>query len=83
MKIYPVRGEMGGSVEVRSVITSSNSSPINVTYRLLKVGANWKLYDMSVEGISLISSFRSQFADILSNGNMQKLLNKMSQHNAG
>jgi phospholipid transport system substrate-binding protein len=83
VKIYPVRGEMGNTVEVRSVITSSNSSPINVTYRLLKSGGNWKLYDMSVEGISLISSFRSQFADILANGNMQKLLNKLSQHNAG
>ena len=83
IKIYPARASAGNSVEIRSVITSSNSSPISVTYRLLKSGGNWKLYDMSVEGVSLISSFRSQFADILARGNMQDLLKKMSQHNAG
>lgn len=83
VKVYPVRGDMGNNVEVRSEITSSSSSPIKVSYRLIKVGGDWKLYDMSVEGISLISSFRSQFADILANGNMQDLLNKLSKHNEG
>ncbi len=81
VKVYPVRGDMGNNVEVRSEITSSSSSPIKVSYRLIKVGGDWKLYDMSVEGISLISSFRSQFADILASGNMQDLLNKLSKHN--
>lgn len=81
VKVYPVRGDMGNNVEVRSEITSSSSSPIKVSYRLIKVGGVWKLYDMSVEGISLISSFRSQFADILASGNMQDLLNKLSKHN--
>lgn len=83
VKIYPVRGNPGNNVEVRSVITSSSSSPISVSYRLTRTSSGWKLYDMSVEGISLISSFRSQFADILSNGNMQALLNRLSKHNAG
>src|SRR3990167_2807848 len=36
IKIYPARASAGNSVEIRSVITSSNSSPISVTYRLLK-----------------------------------------------
>lgn len=81
VKVYPVRGAAGNTVEVKSEITSSSSSPINVTYRLLRVGGVWKLYDMSVEGVSLISSFRSQFADILSNGSMQDLLNKLTKHN--
>lgn len=83
VKVFPVRGDAGNNVEVRSEITSPSSSPISVSYRLLKVGGNWRLYDMSVEGVSLISSFRSQFADILANGNMQSLLSRLSKHNAG
>lgn len=78
---FPVRGGAGSSVEVRSEITSSSSQPISVTYRLLKKGGAWKLYDMSVEGVSLISSFRSQFADILANGDMNDLLNRLGKHN--
>jgi len=80
---FPVRVRSGNTVEVRSEITSSSSSPISVTYRLLNNGGQWKLYDMSVEGVSLISSFRSQFAEILSNGNMDTLLKRLSKHNSG
>lgn len=81
VRFFPVRSGSGNSVEVKSEITSSSSQPISVTYRLLKKGGAWKLYDMSVEGVSLISSFRSQFADILANGNMNDLLNRLSRHN--
>ncbi len=82
VKFFPVRGG-GSTVEVKSEITSSSRPPISVSYRLLQSGGAWKLYDMSVEGVSLISSFRSQFADILARGNMNDLLAKLSKHNSG
>lgn len=79
---YPVRGGTeSGSVEVSSEITSPTTDPIRVTYRLLRKGSVWRLYDMSVEGVGLIESFRSQFADILSQGDMNLLLQRMSSHN--
>lgn len=82
VRFFPIRVRSGNSVEVRSEITSSSSPAISVTYRLLNSGGQWKLYDMSVEGVSLISSFRAQFADILANGNMDKLLARLSKHNS-
>ena len=84
VQFYPVRGgSQGSSVEVRSEIVGSDSSPISVTYRMVRSGGSWRLYDMSVEGVSMLSSFRSQFSDILSNGNMQQLLGRMTSHNSG
>jgi phospholipid transport system substrate-binding protein len=84
VEFYPIRGGVSGStVEVRSQITGSDSQPIQVTYRLLRSGGGWRLYDMSVEGVSMINSFRSQFADILANGNIEQLLTRMSSHNVG
>lgn len=80
---FPLRGNYQGArtIEVNSEINSSLHEPIRVNYRLVRVGNIWKLYDMSVEGVSLIASFRSQFADILAQGNMNQLLNRMSTHN--
>lgn len=80
---FPVRGNVNAmsTVEVNSEIVSSSAQPIKVTYRLIKLGSVWRLYDMSVEGVSLIESFRSQFADILANGNMATLLNALEKHN--
>lgn len=83
VQFFPVRGGYAGksSVEVRSNIVGSGSQPISVTYRMINTGGSWRLIDMSVEGVSLIQSFRSQFADILSRGNMDQLLNRISSHN--
>ena len=81
VKFYPARGGSGNNVEVSSDIISSQSSPIHVTYRLLRVGGEWRLYDMSVEGVSLIESFRAQFGSILASGNMDELISRMSGHN--
>ncbi|TAK77511.1 MAG: ABC transporter substrate-binding protein [Gammaproteobacteria bacterium] len=82
---YPIRGGYAGAntVEVNSEITGSNSQPINVSYRLVRAGSVWRLFDLSVEGVSMLESFRSQFADILESGTMDQLLQRMSEHNSG
>jgi phospholipid transport system substrate-binding protein len=82
IKFYPVRGGTGGNtLEVSSDIMSSQSQPIHVTYRLIRKGSSWKLYDMSVEGVDMLESFRAQFADILSQANIDQLLQRLNGHN--
>jgi phospholipid transport system substrate-binding protein len=83
VKFYPVRGGYAGktSVKVDSKIIRSDGPSIPVNYRLVLEGSEWKLYDMSVEGVSLLESFRSQFADRLSQGNMDQLIKSLSNHN--
>jgi phospholipid transport system substrate-binding protein len=85
VKFYPVRGGVGekNTVRVDSQIIRSDGAPINVNYRLIRQGPVWKLYDMTVEGVSLIESFRSQFADKVSQGSdMADLIQYISDHNA-
>lgn len=81
IKFYPPRGGANGnSVEINSQIISSQSQPINVTYRLVRTSGGWRVYDMSVEGVGMLGSFRAQFADILAQGNMNTLLSRLSGH---
>ena len=59
--------------EVQSkVITSSAEIPIH--YRLIMKNAEWKVYDVIIEGVSLIKNYRSQFRDILSKKSPEDLL---------
>ena len=85
VKFYPVRGGYEGmnNIEVNSVIERPDGPPISVSYRLLLAGSQWRLYDLSVEGVSMLESFRSQFADQLSQGNMESLIQRLHEHNAG
>ena len=82
---FPVRGNPSAmsTVEVNSEIVSREAQPIKVSYRLLRAGSVWRLYDMSVEGVSLIESFRSQFSEILAEGNFARLLNELEKHDKG
>lgn len=80
IRFFPIRGGYSNTVEVNSVIESSTRQPIHVTYRMIATAKGWRFYDMSVEGVSMLSSFRAQFADILTQGNMNVLLNRLSDH---
>lgn len=84
VEFYPVRGGYQGksTVDVSSRIARSDGPPVSVNYRLVLASSGWKLFDMSVEGVSLLESFRSQFADKLSQGNMDDLIQQLAQHNA-
>ena len=81
----PVRGGYEGksNVEVTSTIERPDGPPIAVNYRLVNRGSQWKLYDLNVEGVRMLASFRSQFADQLSHGDINGLIETLKQHNSG
>lgn len=84
IKFYPVRGGYQGKnmIRVDSQIVRTDGPPVAVNYRLVLEGSEWKLYDLIVEGVSLLESFRSQFADKLSQGDINALIQQLKQHNA-
>jgi len=51
--------------EVDSKVVSSDKK-IPITYRLVRRDGDWKVYDLVIEGVSLVSNYRTQFNDILS-----------------
>lgn len=83
VKFFPVRGNYANAktVEVSGEIVSNQTQPIHVSYRLIRSNNNWKLIDMSVEGVSMLDSFRAQFSGIVSQGSMSQLLAQISNHN--
>lgn len=80
IKFLPIRGNINARfIRVNSVIIRSNGQNIPLAYSLVSRGGQWKIYDLSVEGVSLLQSFRSQFAEVLRNSSMQDLIKQMHQ----
>lgn len=79
IKFYPLRGGIPSHnrVVVNSRIIRSNGQQIPVSYRLVLTGGQWKVYDFSVEGISMIESYRSQYRPTLQQGGLAALIRKM------
>lgn len=79
----PIRGEYQDKqfINVNSMIVRSQGNNVPLSYSLVRLNNEWKIYDMSVEGVSLLQSFRSQFAEELSQGNMEQLIQNLQKHN--
>ena len=55
----------------------SKEKKISILYKFYKAENNWKIYDLEIQGVSIIRSYRSQFSDILENGTVDDLLLKL------
>ncbi len=69
--------EDGNYAEVRSRILTPSHDYFSLDYRLMDEKGSWKVYDVVIEGVSLVSNYRSQFDRIISQHNYNELLKKL------
>jgi phospholipid transport system substrate-binding protein len=73
------------SVVKTKIITPSKGTEIPVDYRLQNNGGNWMVYDVVIEGVSLVNNYRDQFNSILQGSSYDELVkriqNKLAQDN--
>jgi phospholipid transport system substrate-binding protein len=48
-------------------------------YKLRKVQKAWKIYDVEIQGVSVLLTYRSQFDEILSHGTVKELLSRLEK----
>lgn len=79
----PLRTKVGAdtSVTVRSIIVRKSGQRIPVNYYMIRIDDKWFVKDFSIEGISMVESYRSQFAETLSQEQFSGLLKQLKQHN--
>ncbi|MCP4298469.1 MAG: ABC transporter substrate-binding protein [Proteobacteria bacterium] len=70
------------SVQVKKKIHTptylvSKDKKISILYKFYKAEKNWKIYDLEIQGVSIIRSYRSQFSSILESGTVDDLLLKL------
>lgn len=69
-----VSSPSGDRVEVQTDLKLNDGKTIPVAYRMLSKQGDWRVYDVLVEGISLVKNYRTQFQDILSKGTPDQLI---------
>ena len=58
-------------------IVTKNGTEVPIDYRLLKKGDRWLVYDVNIEGVSLVSNYRTQFNKIIQTGSFEDLIQKL------
>jgi phospholipid transport system substrate-binding protein len=63
-----------GTAEVQSYLQTADGKKIPLFYRLTDKSGSWKVYDVIIEGVSMVNNYRSQFREILAKDSPEKLL---------
>jgi phospholipid transport system substrate-binding protein len=67
----------GDHATVRTRIITKQGAEVPMDYRMLRREDRWLVYDVSIEGVSLISNYRTQFNRIIETSSYQELVKKM------
>jgi phospholipid transport system substrate-binding protein len=73
----------GGLATVRTRFVTKQGTEIPVDYRMQQRGDRWLVYDVSVEGVSLINNYRTQFDKIIQTSSYAELVRKMKAAEVG
>ena len=83
MKVLPVRMPAGATeVTVRNQYLRAGRPPVPVEYAMKKNGSTWKIYDISVDGVSLVLTYRSEFENITRSSGVDGLIKRLAEKNA-
>lgn len=86
VKVTADRAEQDGEATVTTHITGtkdgkSGQDIATVDYRLHNTDGQWKVIDFTIDGVSIVSNYRSQFQETMSNGGIDQLLKQLHDKN--
>ncbi len=80
--IYSGERVDGDLATVSTKIITKNGTEVPVAYRLFRHGDRWMIYDINIEGISLVSNYRTQFNKIIQTNGYNSLVETMKSKQA-
>jgi phospholipid transport system substrate-binding protein len=83
MKVLPSRVKPGDTeATVRNQFIRPGGKPVMIDYSMRKTDAGWKIYDIVVEGVSLVLTYRSEFDAVVKQEGVDGLIKRLTQKNA-
>jgi len=83
IEYLPLRMTDGArTVSVKTKILQNGGQPIAVNYSLAREGETWKVYDIVIEAVSLVTNYRGQFSQEVRQNGLDSLIKKLADKNA-
>jgi phospholipid transport system substrate-binding protein len=82
IEYLPLREDpAGGDVTVRTRVQRSGQTPIAINYVLWERNGRWRVFDVAVDGISLVANFRTSFASEIKASSLEALITRLEDLN--
>jgi len=77
--VYDTERIEGDYALVKTRVLDFKNTNVQIDYRLKLIRGQWKVYDVVVEGVSLVDNYRGQFSSILTNRSFESLLSQLRE----
>lgn len=82
IEFKPLRAQPSDNdVMVRSEVRQSGTEPVSIDYSMEKTASDWKVYDVVVGGVSLVTTYRDTFANEVRTGGIDGLIKSLTDKN--
>jgi phospholipid transport system substrate-binding protein len=82
IEVKPLRAKPDDSeVVVRSEVKQSGTEPVTLDYSMQKTAHGWKVYEVAVGGVSLVTTYRDAFANEVRNAGVDGLIKSLAEKN--
>ncbi len=83
LKVLPSRGKppAGDEASVRTQFIRPGGQPLPIEFAMRKTGDTWKVFDIVVEGVSLVLTYRSEFDAVVKQEGIDGLIKRLAQKN--
>jgi len=83
MDYKPLRADANATeVTVRTEVIRSGQAPVQIDYAMEKTPSGWKVYDVVVGGVSLVTNYRDEFNEQIKNGGVDNLIKTLQTKNS-
>lgn len=72
----------GDLATVATKVISGKGDELPIDYQLHDVGGQWKVYDVVIDQVSIVSNYRAQFERVIAKSSVQELLQRIEQQNS-
>jgi len=84
VRFLPLEMEPGANkVIVKTQVLQPGIQPVGVDYRMILSGGDWKAYDIMIEGVSLVTNYRTTFSnEVQTKGSLNAVIESLAKRNA-
>ncbi len=82
VRVPPQPAASGSETTVRTEVQPKTGRPIQINYSMRLGDAGWKVYDVTVDGVSLVTNYRSTFTSQIRNSGLDAVIADLRQRNA-
>jgi phospholipid transport system substrate-binding protein len=82
VEVKPLRMQPDSAeVTVKTKVTEAGRQPVALDYQMVKTSAGWKVFDVVVENVSLVTNYRASFAEEVSKSGIDGLIKTLAEKN--